>query len=160
MYEYINKISNKIYDFMLAVNCSFDYTILTHRNNIGRCHNYTYAYIFSKNITDDFNYFKYYTFDDANKIRILLFEKIDDPHEGDIVVYMKDGVEQHYGIYINQITIESKWGSFPQILRHFSENVPICYGNDILYYTLKDKTLSKRFNFEFRYEDINSFNRI
>src|SRR3990172_7658588 len=67
------------------------------------------------------------------------FEQTDKPCANDIVVYTYDENETimmyHFGIVIDNNTIESLWGS--EIRRHQLFNVPTYFGNAAWFYTLK-----------------------
>ncbi len=60
-----------------------------------------------------------------------------DPEPGDLAVYSdRDGRRQHFGVYIAEDLIESKWGA-GKVYRHPPFYVCSDYGNQITYYRLK-----------------------
>ena len=68
------------------------------------------------------------------------FDQVAQPQNGDFVVYTDDDENlaiNHYGVVIDNQTIESKWGNSKKILRHPLFAVPSNYGNAAFFFTLK-----------------------
>jgi hypothetical protein len=110
--------SNKDTHDVIMLLCSSDIEIInTDKNNvIGRCHNYAFHRIFfGKEFEKTFCFG--ISFDTANKIRDILFEKTHNPKNDDLVIYTDENEnDTHYGLYKscspnNSFKIESKWGS-------------------------------------------------
>lgn len=130
------------------------------RDVIGKCHNYSLFRIFSKSndingSPEDFlRLCSNISFYNAIIIRNVLFKKTNNPQHGDLVNYKNNyGLDTHFGIYINHTNypksyfeVESKWGGHPEILQHVPTNVPSVYGNNISFYTLKNKNSGTKSN--------------
>jgi hypothetical protein len=70
------------------------------------------------------------------------FEQTKQPQPNDLVIYTpsKENLTvQHFAIFINAITFESKWGRRDNIMRHGPFDVPAIYGKAAWCYTLKEK---------------------
>lgn len=146
LYQYPSnkEFSKYIHDNIMLL-CSPGVEIInTDKNDvIGRCHNYAFQRIFSGKEFEK-TFCSGISFDTANQIRDILFEKTHNPKNDDLVIYTdENGDDTHYGLYKsftpnNSFKIESKWGSYIYILLHDPDKVPTHYGNNISFYTLKN----------------------
>jgi hypothetical protein len=79
-------------------------------------------------------------FNKGNNFITQFFEQTNIPEKNDLVVYTtseKDRSIQHFGIVIDDIIIESKWGNHSLILQHRLFDVPYQYGVAAAFFTLK-----------------------
>lgn len=68
------------------------------------------------------------------------FEQTENPQPNDLVIYTYDENDlmmTHFAIVIDNNTVESKWGYFPEIRRHKLLNIHTDYGNAAWFYSLK-----------------------
>jgi len=79
------------------------------------------------------------------------FEQIPAPEPGSLAIYTKNNRINHFAYVHNYTTFESKWGNLP-IYQHHPFDVPIAYGNQISFWTLKSIFSKQQFD-----DDIDSF---
>lgn len=63
------------------------------------------------------------------------YTSVEEPQNGDYVVFLNEGDPAHAGIYRGNGLIESKWGDeFRSAFLHRLENTPAAYGTQVLYF--------------------------
>lgn len=67
-------------------------------------------------------------------------ERVSEPQGGDIALYgIDEGVIEHFAYVVNENEFLSKFGTFPQIIKHLPSHVPIQYGNSYIVLRLLPK---------------------
>jgi len=109
---------------------------LSHINFFGLCYHYAFQRILSSHATGAVGV-KIEAY--GNIILNDNFISTCTPQKGDLVVYFSSTRSNilHWGIYLDNEMVESKWGS-QSVFRHHFFDIPIQYGNRVRCYRLKD----------------------
>ena len=77
------------------------------------------------------------------------FDQIKAPQPGALVVYTNSAIDltiKHFAVVVDHLKVESKWGSFAEIMEHFLFESPYSHGNAAFFFILKKEYLTEMGN--------------